>query len=116
MSKYTHQQMIDILRICQDLGNGNLSLSTARQKVRSISSNYPIQTLETETARVIKYLEGQSTFGYGYAATWAEALLEMTNNNSKVISALREQQNVYLNKTGKNNRKLERLLNETENI
>jgi len=110
LAKYTHSERIEILRVCLDLANETITLSAAEDKIRAISKVYPLHTIPTEKSRLVKYLLGKPTYGYGYAVTWAEALLELTNKDKLVISALKAQQKVYLEKNGSENQKLKKLL------
>jgi len=59
-----------------------------------------------------KTLVGIGEYGFGYSANWAQALLEMTGGEERaqIFKALNEQQRLYLEKDGKNNKKLEKVL------
>ena len=54
-----------------------------------------------------KTLVGIGEYGFGYPANWAQALLEMTSGKERaqIFKALKEQQRLYLEKDGKNNKK-----------
>jgi hypothetical protein len=111
MAKYTHGQRVEILKVCLDFGNEALTLAATENRIKAISTIFPLHTIPIETSRLMSALSGEPTHGYRYAATWAKALIELTNRSPKVVEALNAQQQLYLEKEGRNNRTLEALLN-----
>ena len=63
-----------------------------------------------------KTLVGIGEYGFGYPANWAQALLEITSGEERwqIFKALKEQQRLYLEKDGKNNKKLEKIFQSAE--
>ena len=63
-----------------------------------------------------KTLVGIGEYGFGYPANWAQALLEITSGEERaqIFQALKEQQRLYLEKDGKNNKKLEKIFQSAE--
>nr|WP_314888776.1 hypothetical protein [uncultured Campylobacter sp.] len=59
-----------------------------------------------------KTLAGIGEYGFGFPVNWAQALLEITSGEERaqIFQALKEQQRLYLEKDGKNNKKLDRVL------
>lgn len=110
MTKYTHEQRLQVLGVCKDCADGKLPLSLAEKRVRSLVPSYPVQNIGGEISRFKKYRSGQGAYGYAYPATWAKALLELTGNDPRIVAALREQQDLYYAHDGRRNRTLERLL------
>ena len=113
MKKYTQQQCEEIIKIYIEIVNNKSSEIEAKEKLKKISALYPIDNkshFKQKIEWVKSYLAGKGKFGYGFPANWAKAFLEVTNYNPLVIKALKEQQELYLKKKGKNNKKLEKLL------
>ena len=113
MKKYTQKQCEEIMKIYIEVVNNKLDEIEAKEKLKKISVAYPIDNkshFKKKIEWVKSYLEGKGKFGYGFSANWAKAFLEVTNYNPRVIKALKEQQELYLKKKGKNNKKLENLL------
>jgi len=73
---------------------------------------YPIDNIEGEAKRVADYLEGKGRYGWALPANWAKMFLELTKGNPRVVAALKQQQDLYEQKDGKRNGKLDRILNE----
>ena len=63
-----------------------------------------------------KTLAGIGEYGFGFPANWAQALLEITSGEERaqIFQALKEQQRLYIEKDGKNNKKLEKVLQVAE--
>jgi hypothetical protein len=110
MTKYTHEQRLQVLGVCKDCADGQLPLSLAEKRVRSLVPSYPVENLSGEISRLKKYCSGKGAYGHAYPATWAKALLELTGYDPRVVTALREQQELYYARDGRKNRTLERLL------
>lgn len=110
-TRYTYEQVQAITKIQVNLAREEISLSTAISEILKISSTFPVQHLKQYNKRVISYLNGIGEYGFAFPSNWAKALLEETNNNSLVVQAFRKQQELYLEKEGRINQKLEKLLN-----
>lgn len=74
MTKYTHEQRLQVLGVCKDCADGKLPLSLAEKRVRSLVPSYPAKNIGGEISRFKKYRSGQGAYGYAYPATWAKAL------------------------------------------
>lgn len=111
--KYTYIETKKIAKIQLKLARGEISLRNAQTQISKISS-YPVLYLDQISKRINNCLKGVGKYGYAFPSNWAQALLELTNNDPLVIQAFRQQQALYLKKTGKNNQKLETLLNVIE--
>ena len=63
-----------------------------------------------------KTLAGIGEYSFGFPANRAQALLEITSGEERaqIFKALKEQQRLYLEKDGKNNKKLEKVLQAAE--
>ena len=110
MTKYNHNQLLEIMKACVDFIEGRIDYESAKKNVQSAAENYPIHNLRREISQARKYLSGEGIYGFSYPANWAKAFIEVTNNNHSVIDALKEQQRLYLEKDGKKNMKLEEVL------
>ncbi len=110
MTKYTYDQRLQVLSVCADCLEGKLPLSSAENKIRSLVPSYPVKNLSGEISRLKKYLSGKGAYGWAYPATWAKALIELSDNSPKVIAALNEQQKLYYARDGRKNMTLEKLL------
>ena len=110
MIKYTHEQRLQVLSVCADCADGKLPLSLAENKIRSLVPSYPAKNLSGEIGRFKKYRSGEGAYGFAYPATWAKALIELSDNSPKVIAALNEQQKLYHARDGRKNMALEKLL------
>ena len=111
MVKYSYQQMLGIIDVIINCAQERISNRQAEQKILTIHSGYPVHNLKQEKRKANDYLSGKGWYGYSYPAGWAKAFIEVTNNDSLVIKALREQQKLYLEKDGSFNNKLEEILN-----
>jgi len=110
MAKYTHEQRLMVLEICSDCAEGILPISLAEEKVKAAVPIYPYQNLSGEVSRFKNYMAGRGAYGYGYPATWAKALIELSKTSPKVIQALKTQQQLYYERDGKNNANMAKLL------
>ncbi len=104
------QQRLDIISIIIDCAEEKIDIKTAGAGVARVEKDYPIRNMKQEVKKAKDYLAGRGYSYYKYGAGFAKAFLEITNNDPEVIKALREQQALYLEKDGKNNGKLERVL------
>ena len=111
MSKYTHEQSIEITKLQIDVINRIISQEVAESEVLKIAPTFPIKNLKSYTSRLKKYLSGVGEYGFTFPANWAAALLEVTNNDELVIQAFKEQQRLYLEKNGTYNQRLANILN-----
>jgi hypothetical protein len=110
MTKYTHDQRMQVLSVCSDYLEGKLSFNSAESKIRSLVPSYPVKNLSQQISSLKKCLSGKGSYGFAYPATWAKALIELFDKNPKVIAALNEQQKLYDERHGKKNMALEKLL------
>jgi hypothetical protein len=110
MTKYTHDQRMQVLSVCSDYLEGKLSFNSAENKIRSLVPSYPVKNLNQQISSLKKCLSGKGSYGFAYPATWAKALIELFGKNSKVIAALKEQQELYYARDGRKNMALEKLL------
>ena len=108
---YTKDQVSQITRIQLRLAQEKISSQIAENEILKISPTFPVQHLNSYNKRMKKYLRGTGEYGFAFPSNWAKALLEETNNNILVIKAFREQQDLYLKKDGRINKKLDTLLN-----
>lgn len=116
MSKrYTYEQVKSITKIQLELAKDIISYEVAEREIKNIASTFPVHNLRQYNKRLKATLSGIGTYGFAYPSNWAKALLEATNNDSLVITALTEQQNLYFKKDGKRNEKLDILLKKVEN-
>lgn len=113
--RYTYDEVLKLLKIRLELAKDEISLEVAHRETLKINPNYPVHNLLQDSKRLQKTLNGVGEYGFAYPANWAKALFELTNNDPLVIEALKEQQRLYLEKDGRNNKKLEKLLNDIEN-
>ena len=63
-----------------------------------------------------KTLAGVGKYGFGFPANWAQALLKITSDEEQmqIFKALKEQQRLYLETAGTNNKKLEKIFQSAE--
>jgi hypothetical protein len=113
-TRYTYEQVQAITKIQLQLAQEKIPLRAAEEEILKISSTFPIHNLKQYNKRVKNYLNGIGEHGFGFPSNWAKALLEETNNNSLVIQAFRKQQELYLEKEGRINKKLDEILNSIE--
>ncbi|RRD53274.1 hypothetical protein EII16_09250 [Campylobacter rectus] len=115
-NRYTNDQIKEILKIRIKLAKGLISCEIAKRETLKIVLTYPVQNLISDAKRMQKTLVGIGEYGFGYPANWAQALLEITSGEERaqIFKALKEQQRLYLEKDGKNNKKLEKVLQAAE--
>ena len=111
-NRYTNDQIKEILKIIIELSKGFISYELAEGEVPKIVPTYPAHNLKIYTNQMRKTLVGVGEYGFGFPANWAQALLKITSNEEQmqIFKALKEQQRLYLEKDGKNNKKLNRVL------
>lgn len=109
--KYTFDQQKNIIGILVECANENIDYKQAERAIAAINCDYPLHNVAIEVKKVRKYLDGNGYYGYAYPSGWAKALIEVTNEDPKVIQALKEQQRLYKERDGRANGKLEAILN-----
>ena len=115
-NRYTNDQIKEILKIRIDLAKELISCEIAERETLKIIPTYPVYNLNSDAKRMQKTLAGIGQYYLSYPANWAQALLEMTSGEERaqIFQALKEQQRLYLEKDGKNNKKLEKVLQAAE--
>ena len=115
-NRYTNDQIKEILKIRIELAKELISCEIAERETLKIVPTYPAHNLKIYTNQMRKTLAGIGEYGFGYPANWAQALLEITSGEERaqIFKALKEQQRLYLEKDGKNNKKLEKVLQVAE--
>ena len=115
-NRYTNDQIKEILKIIIELSKEFISYEVAERETLKIVPTYPAHNLKIYTNQMRKTLSGIGEYGFGYPANWAQALLEITSGEERaqIFQALKEQQRLYLEKDGKNNKKLEKVLQVAE--
>ena len=111
-NRYTNDQIKEILKIRIELAKEMISCEIAERETLKIIPTYPVHNLNYDAKRMQKTLVGIGEYGFGCPANWAQALLEITSGEERaqIFKALKEQQRLYLKKDGKNNKKLEKVL------
>ena len=112
--RYSYEQVVNITKIQIKLANNIIGIEDAKKEILKIAEFFPVHNLNAYNKRLLDYLSGVGTYGFAMPTNWAKALLQETNNDKKVLKALREQQDLYMQKDGTSNKKLTRLLDETE--
>jgi len=115
-NRYTNDQIKEILKIRIELAKELISCEIAERETLKIVPTYPVYNLISDAKRMQKTLSGVGQYYLSYPANWAQALLEITNGEERaqIFKALKEQQRLYLEKDGKNNKKLEKVLQAAE--
>lgn len=108
--RYTYEQVKDITRVQLELAKEKIPYEVAEREILKIASSFPIHNLRQYNKRLKETLLGVGTYGFAFPANWAKALLEETNNDPLVIKAFNEQQDLYFEKDGRRNEKLDNLL------
>ena len=113
---YTNDQIKKILKIRIELAKELISCEIAERETLKIVPTYPVHNLNSDAKRMQKTLAGVGQYYLSYPANWAQVLLEMTSGEEReqIFQALKEQQRLYLEKDGKNNKKLEKVLLDAE--
>ena len=111
-NRYTNDQIKEILKIRIELAKELISCEIAERETLKIIPTYPVHNLNYDAKRMQKTLAGIGQYYLSYPVNWAQILLEMTGGEerAKIFKALNEQQRLYLEKYGKNNKKLEKVL------
>nr|WP_314478162.1 hypothetical protein [uncultured Campylobacter sp.] len=111
-NRYTNDQIKEILKIHIELAKELISCEIAERETLKIVPTYPTHNLNNDAKRMQKTLAGIGQHYLSYPANWAQVLLEMTSceERAQIFKALNEQQRLYLEKYGKNNKKLEKVL------
>ena len=111
MPRYTNDEVKQITQIQLAMVKNEMSYTEGEHSVLNIHSKFPVHNLQSYNNNLKKYLSGLGCYGpRSLPANWAKALLEATNNNSMIIQALNHQQELYLQNTGRNNRRLNHIL------
>lgn len=109
--RYTYEEVKAITKVQIRLAKDEISLEDARQEILNISNRFPVHNLVQYNKHMKDRFNGIGTYGMAMPSNWAKALLEITNYDSLIIKALREQQKLYKEKDGRINQTLEDLLN-----
>jgi len=110
-TRYTYEQVKAITNIQLELARETMHIEAAEREVLKIAPTFPIHNLRQYNKRLKEYLNGVGSYGFAFPSNWAKALLEATNNDILVVKAFRQQQELYSEKDGRINEKLEVLLN-----
>ena len=110
MTKYTYNQCVEIMKIYIETIEEKIPFEVAERNILEIAKDFPIHNLKQYLGRTKKYLAGIGEFGFGFPSNWAQAFLEVTDNNQLVIQALKEQQRLYEEKGKGENQKLAKIL------
>ena len=111
MPRYTDQEVKKITKIQLDMVNNKIPFEAGERSILMVHPEFPVRNLKSYNKNLGKYLSGVGCYGpKSLPANWAKALLEATNYNSNVIQALKQQQNLYLQRDGKINNRLAQLL------
>ncbi len=113
---YTNDQIKKILKIRIELAKELISCEIAERETLKIVPTYPVHNLNSDAKRMQKTLAGVGQYYLSYPANWAQVLLEMTSGEEReqIFQALKEQQRLYLEKDGKSDKKLEKVLRATK--
>jgi len=106
------EQIKAITSIQLELAKDQIPSHVAEREILKIAPNFPIHNIRQYNKRLKSTLSGIGTYGFAFPSNWAKALLEETNYDPNVINAFEEQQNLYFEKDGRRNDKLDKLLKE----
>lgn len=109
--RYSYEQVKAITKIQLQLAKEEIDLESASKRILEIANHFPEHNLVQYNKRFSKALDGIGEYGFAFPSNWAKALLEVTDNDSMIIKALKEQQRLYKEKDGRSNQTLEDLLN-----
>lgn len=109
--RYTYEQVKQITKIQIELAKDKISYEVAEKETLKIASQFPVHNLRQYNKLMKQRLSGIGVYGFRIPSNWAKALLEETNNDKLVIKALKEEQDLYFDKEGRRNGKLDKLLN-----
>jgi hypothetical protein len=108
--RYTYEQVKAITKIRLELAKDLISTEVAKREILKIADSFPIHNLAQYNKSIKDTLAGIGKYGFAFPSNWAQALLEETNYDKLVIQALKQQQKLYLEKDGRVNQKLKKLL------
>ena len=109
--RYTYEEVKAITEIQVKLAKDEISFEAGNREILKISDRFPVHNLVQYNKQMQDRLSGTTRYGLAIPSNWAKALLEITDNDSMVIKALKEQQRLYKEKDGRSNQTLEDLLN-----
>ena len=109
--RYLYEQVRQITKIQIELAKDKISYEIAEREILKIASQFPVHNLRQYNKLMKQRLNGIGVYGFRIPSNWAKALLEETNNDKLVIQALNEEQDLYFEKEGRRNEKLDKLLN-----
>ena len=109
--RYTYEQVKKITKIQIELAKDKISYEVAEREILKIASQFPVHNLRQYNKLMKQRLSGVGVYGFRIPSNWAKALLEETNNDKLIIQALKEEQDLYFDKEGRKNEKLDKLLN-----
>ena len=110
-NRYKYEQVKQITKIQIELAKDKISYEVAEREILKIASQFPVHNLRQYNTLMKQRLSGVGVYGFRIPSNWAKALLEETNNDKLVIQALNEEQDLYFDKEGRRNEKLDKLLN-----
>lgn len=110
-NRYKYEQVKQITKIQIELAKDKISYEVAEREILKIASQFPVHNLRQYNKLMKQRLSGIGVYGFRIPSNWAKALLEETNNDNLVIKALNEEQDLYFDKEGRRNEKLDKLLN-----
>lgn len=110
-NRYKYEQVKQITKIQIELAKDKISYEVAEREILKIASQFPVHNLRQYNKLMKQRLSGVGVYGFRIPSNWAKALLEETNNDKLVIQALNEEQDLYFDKEGRRNEKLDKLLN-----
>lgn len=113
-TRYTYEQVKEITKIQLELSKDKITYEVAEREIQKIAPTFPTHNLRQYNKLMKQRTSGIGVYGFRIPANWAKALLEITNNDPLIIQALREEQDLYLEKEGKKNEKLDKLLDQIE--
>jgi len=115
--RYSYKEVLAITKVQIKLANDLIDINDAEKEILNIAAFFPVHNLSTYNKRLQSYLKGTGQYGFAMPTNWAKALLEETKSNKEihknVLQALSQQQSLYMEKDGTNNKKLTRLISET---
>ncbi len=116
MTEYTDEQVNQICRLMVTRVNNTISDENLINGVLAVAGGYTRKNIIKEAKRFGRYMKGHGEYGYALPANWARGFLTVTNNDPLVIKALKEQQQLYENKHGKVNQRLDDVIKDAEVI
>jgi hypothetical protein len=110
--RYSYEQVKAITKIQLELAKDQIPSHVAEREILKIAPNFPTHNLRQYNKLMKQRLSGIGVYGLRIPSNWAKALLEETNNDKLVTQALNEEQDLYFEKEGRRNDKLDKLLKE----